>query len=173
MRRDAAYVCDVSHQSATRLIYSHETVSTFHTPPSFKVSVLSRGFPHSRAPSIFFAKRFLHLLQPISFTSMSPTGALGGAGAGVPSGSGGRKRGRPFGSRNRAKDPAATPPVPRRRGRLPGSRNKRTLVALAAAATAESAGAAPAATVAAAPALPPPPQPLRLPWVRPPPPASL
>jgi hypothetical protein len=82
---------------------------------------------------------------------MSSTGALGGVVAGVPSGSGGRKRGRPFGSRNRAKDPAATPPVPRRRGRPPGSRNKRTLAALAAAAAVESAGAAPAAAVAAAP----------------------
>jgi hypothetical protein len=38
-----------------------------------------------------------------------------------------------------------TPPVPRKRGRPPGSRNKKTVEALAVAATAESAGAAPAA----------------------------
>jgi hypothetical protein len=50
------------------------------------------------------------------------------------------------------KDPAATSPVPRRRGHPPGSRNKRTLEALAAAAAAESAGAAPTAAVVAAPA---------------------
>jgi hypothetical protein len=83
---------------------------------------------------------------------MSSTRALGGAEAGAPSGSGRRKCGRPFGSRNRAKDPAATPPVPRRRGRPPGSRNKRTLEALAATAVVESAGAAPATAVTAAPA---------------------
>jgi hypothetical protein len=83
---------------------------------------------------------------------MSSTGALGGAGAGVPSGSGGLKCGRPFGSRNRAKDPATTLAVPRRRGRPPGSRNKRTLAALTAAAAVESAGVAPAAAVATAPA---------------------
>jgi hypothetical protein len=48
------------------------------------------------------------------------------------------------------KDPAAMPPVPRRLGRPPGSRNKKTLAALAAAAAAESARVAPAATIAAA-----------------------
>jgi hypothetical protein len=83
---------------------------------------------------------------------MSSTRVLGGAGAGVPSGSGGRKCGRLFGSRNRARDPAATPPVPRRHGHPLGSRNKKTLEALAAAAAAESVGVASAATVAGAPA---------------------
>jgi hypothetical protein len=42
------------------------------------------------------------------------------------------------------------PLVPHRRGRPPGSRNKKTLAALAAAAVAESAKAAPAVAVAAA-----------------------
>jgi hypothetical protein len=80
---------------------------------------------------------------------MSSTRVLSGTGAGVPSGSGGRKRGRLLGSRNKVKDPAVTPPVPRKRGRPPGSRNKKTVEALAVAATAESAGAAPAAIAAA------------------------
>jgi hypothetical protein len=83
---------------------------------------------------------------------MSSTGISGGAGAGGPGGPGGCKRGRPFGSRNRVKDPAATPPVPRKRGRPLGSRNKKTLAALAAAAAAESAGVASTAAVATAPA---------------------
>jgi hypothetical protein len=58
----------------------------------------------------------------------------------------------PLGSRNKVKDPAATPLVPCKCGRPLGSRNKRTLAALVVAAIAESAGAAPAAVVAAAPA---------------------
>jgi hypothetical protein len=82
---------------------------------------------------------------------MSSTRISGGAGAGGPGGPGERKCGRPFGSRNRAEDPAVTPSVPRKRGRPPDSRNKRTLAALAAAAATESAVAA-SATVAAAPA---------------------
>jgi hypothetical protein len=83
---------------------------------------------------------------------MSSSGALSGAGARAPNKSGGRKRGRPFGSKNREKDPATTPPVPHRHGRPPGSRNKKTLSALVAAAAAESARAVLAAAVAAAPA---------------------
>jgi hypothetical protein len=47
---------------------------------------------------------------------MSSLDAFSGARAGAASGLGGRKRGRPLGSLNKAKDPAATPPVPRRRG---------------------------------------------------------
>jgi hypothetical protein len=82
---------------------------------------------------------------------MSSTEALGGAGAGGPGGSGGHKRGRPFGSKNKVKDPAATPLVSRKCGRPLGSRNKKTLAALAAAATTDSAGAGHAATAAAAP----------------------
>jgi hypothetical protein len=82
---------------------------------------------------------------------MSSSGALGGAGVGGPGKLSGRKRGRPFGSKNKVKDPAATPPVPRKRGRPLGSRNKKTLAALAAAAVADSARAAPAAAAAAAP----------------------
>jgi hypothetical protein len=50
------------------------------------------------------------------------------------------------------KDPAAMPPVPHRRGRPPGSRNKKTLTALAAVAAIDSARAAPTAAVVAAPA---------------------
>jgi hypothetical protein len=83
--------------------------------------------------------------------AMSSTGALGGAGAGGPGGSSGRKHVRPFGSRNTVKDPTATPPVPRKCGRLPGSRKKKTLAALAATAAADSAGVAPAVDAAAAP----------------------
>jgi hypothetical protein len=64
---------------------------------------------------------------------MSSLGAVNGAGAGAAGGSGGCKRGHPLGSQNKAKDPTTTPPVPRRRGRPPGSRNKKTLEALAAA----------------------------------------
>jgi hypothetical protein len=48
------------------------------------------------------------------------------------------------------KDPATTPPVSRKRGRPLGSRNKKTLAALAAAAAAVSAGAAPATAIATA-----------------------
>jgi hypothetical protein len=60
----------------------------------------------------------------------------------------GHKRGHSFGSKNKVKDPAATPPVPHKSGRPLGSRNKKTLAALAATATADSAGVAPAAAVA-------------------------
>jgi hypothetical protein len=83
---------------------------------------------------------------------MSSTGVLGGAVARGPSGSSGRKCGRPLGRRNKVKDPAATPPVPRKRGHPPGSHKKRTLGALAAAATAESARVVPSTVVIAAPA---------------------
>jgi hypothetical protein len=83
---------------------------------------------------------------------MSSSGALSGAGARAPGGSGGRKRGHLFRSLKRAEDPAVTPPVPRRRGHPLGSRNKKTLAALAAAAAAESSRAAPTAAVAMAPA---------------------
>jgi hypothetical protein len=81
---------------------------------------------------------------------MSSSGAIGGAEARALEGSGGRNRGRPLGSQNKAKDPAATPPVPRRRGHPPGNRNKKTLEALAAAAAAEPSkvGRSPAITVA-------------------------
>jgi hypothetical protein len=82
---------------------------------------------------------------------MSSLGAFSGTGAGTPSGLGGRKRGRPLGCQNKAKDPTATPPVPQRRGRPPGSRNKKTLEALAAAAAAEPSGVARSTAVATAP----------------------
>jgi hypothetical protein len=80
---------------------------------------------------------------------MSSSGPLGGAGAGGPSGSSGRKRDRPFLSKNRVKDPAATPPVSSKRGRLLGSHKKKTLAALAATAAVDSAGAAPAVAAVA------------------------
>jgi hypothetical protein len=83
---------------------------------------------------------------------MSSFGAISGAGAGAPGGSGGCKRGRPLGSQNKAKDPVATPPVPQRRGHPPGSRNKKTLEALAAAAAAEPSGAGRSSAITAAPA---------------------
>jgi hypothetical protein len=50
------------------------------------------------------------------------------------------------------KDPVATPLVSCKRGRLLGSRNKKTLAALVAAAAADSTGASPAATVVVTPA---------------------
>jgi hypothetical protein len=88
------------------------------------------GFSHSRAPSpLLFAEWFSRHLPLNSSAPISLSGALSGAGAGAPSGSGGRKRGRPFGSKNRVKDPAVTPPVPRRCGRPLGSHNKKTLSA--------------------------------------------
>jgi hypothetical protein len=83
---------------------------------------------------------------------MSSLEAINGAGAGAAGGSGGRKRGRPFGSQNKAKDPAATPPVPQRCGRPSGSCNKKTLEALVAAAAAEPSGVGRSTAIAAAPA---------------------
>jgi hypothetical protein len=82
---------------------------------------------------------------------MSSLEATIGAGAGATGGSGGRKRGRPLGSQNKAKDPAATPPVPRRRGCPPDSHNKKTLEALAVAAAAEPFGASRSTAIVAAP----------------------
>jgi hypothetical protein len=82
---------------------------------------------------------------------MSLSEAISRAGAGAPGGSGGRKRGHPLGSQNKAKDPAATPPVPRRRGCPPGSRNKKTLEALVAAAAAEPSGVGRSTAITAAP----------------------
>jgi hypothetical protein len=79
---------------------------------------------------------------------MSASGANCGAGAGDGSG----EHGRPLGGR------AGMPPVPRKRGRLRGSRNKKTLAALATVAAtgplrigrSSSTAAAPGGTVAAA-----------------------
>jgi hypothetical protein len=82
---------------------------------------------------------------------MSSLGAIDGAGARAAGGSGGRKRGRPLRSQNKVKDLAAMPLVPRRRGCPPGSRNKKTLVALAAAAAAEPSGVSRSTAIAAAP----------------------
>jgi hypothetical protein len=82
---------------------------------------------------------------------MSSLRALSGAEAGAPGGSAGRKRGRPLGSQNKAKDPAVTLPVPQRRGHPPGSRNKKTLEALAAVAAAEPSGAARSTAIVTAP----------------------
>jgi hypothetical protein len=82
---------------------------------------------------------------------MSSSGAIGGAGAGAPKGSGGRKRGRPLGSLNKVKDPAAMPPVPQRCGRPPGSRNKKTLEALTAAGATEPSGVGRSTAITEAP----------------------
>jgi hypothetical protein len=82
---------------------------------------------------------------------MSSLEAFGGAGARTTGGLGGRKRGRPLGSLNKAKDPAAMPPVPWRRGRPPGSRNKKTLEALAGVAAVEPFGASHSTAIIAAP----------------------
>jgi hypothetical protein len=126
MRRGAANVNDMSHRSATRLIC-----------PSTRIKLARLFTPHPplnpRSSREFFPTS-LRLLPPcraalplfqLAFT-MSSAGALGGAGAGGPGESSGRKCGRPFGSRNKVKDPAATPPVPRKRGRPLGSHNKKT-----------------------------------------------
>jgi hypothetical protein len=59
---------------------------------------------------------------------MSSLRTTSGAGAGAGEGPGEHERGRPHGG------PAATPPLPRKRGRPLGSQNKKTLAALAAAA---------------------------------------
>jgi hypothetical protein len=79
---------------------------------------------------------------------LSLEASIGAGAAGEPSG---RKRGRPLGSLNKAKDPAATPPAPRRRGRFPGSRNRKTLAALVAAAAAEPLGAGRSTAIIASP----------------------
>jgi hypothetical protein len=82
---------------------------------------------------------------------MSSFEAFSGAGAGTAGGLGGRKCGRPLGGLNKAKDPAAMPLVPQRRGRPSGSRNKKTLEALAAVAAAEPFGAGHSTAIVAAP----------------------
>jgi hypothetical protein len=90
---------------------------------------------------------------------MSSLGTTNRAGAGADDGPGGHERGRLLGGQDGARSLATTlPPVPWKRGRPQGSRNKKTLAALAAAAAAEPfrAGrstaitAAPGGTVAAA-----------------------
>jgi hypothetical protein len=82
---------------------------------------------------------------------MSSLEATNGAGVGATGGLGGRKRGRPLRSLNKAKDPVVTPLVPQRHGRPPGSHNKKTLEALAAAAAAEPFGASRSTAIIAAP----------------------
>jgi hypothetical protein len=82
---------------------------------------------------------------------MSSLEALGGAGIGASGGPGDRKRGCLLKSLNKARDPAATPPVPRRRGRPLGSCNKKTLEVLAAAAAAEPFGASRSTAIVVAP----------------------
>jgi hypothetical protein len=82
---------------------------------------------------------------------MSTFGATSGARAGAADGPGGRKRGRLYWSQNKVRDPAAMPPVPHKHGRPPGSRNKKTLAALAAAAAAEPFGVSHSTAIVAAP----------------------
>jgi hypothetical protein len=82
---------------------------------------------------------------------MSSARAPGGSEVGGLGGSSGRKRGRPLGSRNKDKGPAATPSVSCKRGRPLGSRNKKTLAALAAAAATASADVVPATATAMVP----------------------
>jgi hypothetical protein len=95
----------------------------FHAHGLFKCSDRSRGKAHSAEP---FA-----LLPRNPAPAMSTAGGFRTGGA---NGLGGHKRGHPLGSGARAKEQvAATPPVPPRRGHPPGSRNKKTLVSLAAA----------------------------------------
>jgi hypothetical protein len=82
----------------------------------------------------------------ISMSSLRAT-----SGAEAADGPGGRKRGRPLGSQNKVRDPAAIPPVPQRCGRPPGSRNRKTLEALAAAAAAEPFGVSHSTAIVAPP----------------------
>jgi hypothetical protein len=89
---------------------------------------------------------------------MSSLGETSGAGARADDGLGGYEHSCPLGGQDGARGLAATPPVPRKRGRPLGSRNKKTLAALAAAVAAEPSGASrstavvvpPGGTVAAA-----------------------
>jgi hypothetical protein len=83
--------------------------------------------------------------------SMSLLGATSGAGAGASDGPGGHERGRPLGGQEGARDLAATPPVPRKRGRSLGNRNKKTLAALTATAATEPFGAGRSIAIVAAP----------------------
>jgi hypothetical protein len=82
---------------------------------------------------------------------MSSLEVFSGAGSGAAGGPGGCKRGRLLGSRNEVKDPVATLPVPQRRGRPPGSRNKKTLEALVATAAAEPSGVSHPTAITVAP----------------------
>jgi hypothetical protein len=82
---------------------------------------------------------------------MSALGATSGAGVGTTDRPGGHKHGRPLESQNKVRDPAVMPLVPQKCGRPPGSRNKKTLAALAAAATMEPFGASHSNTLIAAP----------------------
>jgi hypothetical protein len=80
---------------------------------------------------------------------MSSLKAASGAGAG--DGPDGNERGRPLGGLDGTGDLAATPAMPRKRGRPLGSHNKKTLAALAAAAATEPFGASRSSTIVAAP----------------------
>jgi hypothetical protein len=67
---------------------------------------------------------------------MSSVGGAATGGARAPEK---RKRGRPLGISKKAREEVeVTPPVPRRHGRPPGSKNKKTLAAIVAAAAASS-----------------------------------
>jgi hypothetical protein len=103
----------------------------------FKAPELSRSLSSLQCAFAFLAEHLLPLQLALQ-SAMLSTRISGGAGAGGSGGPGEHKRGCPFGSRNRAKDPAVTPPVPRKGGRPLGGRNKKTLAALAAAAAAKS-----------------------------------
>jgi hypothetical protein len=80
---------------------------------------------------------------------MSSLGATSGVGAG--DGLGEHGWGHPLGSQNGARGLAATPPVPQKCGRTPGSHNKKTLAVLAAAAAVEPFGASHSTAITAAP----------------------
>jgi hypothetical protein len=138
MRRGATCVSDMSHQSATHLICPSACIKL--------ARLLTPRLPLKPRSSRGVSSTSLRLRLPsqaapppiqLAF-AMSSSGALGGAGTGGPGGSSGRKRGRPFGSKNKVKDLVATPPVSRKRGRSVGSHNKKTLAALAAPAAADS-----------------------------------
>jgi hypothetical protein len=82
---------------------------------------------------------------------MSSLGATSGTGARAGDGPGGHERGRPLGGQDGARGLAATPLVPRKRGRPLGSRNRKTLAALAAAAASKPFGAGRSSAIVAAP----------------------
>jgi hypothetical protein len=120
------------------------------------------GFLHSRAPPLLLPQQTIASASP-AMTLTSSLGTTSGAGAG--DGPGKHERGRPLGGL------AVTPPIPRKRGRPQGSRNKKTLAALAAAAG-TAAATRPFGTgrsTSKGPAVPPPSsRPLAGPWLRPP-----
>jgi hypothetical protein len=116
------------------------------TPASSPASLLfkCRGHSGSKAHS---ASSSVSLFLPEYNLTMSSLGGPGAGGEGAPEK---RGTGRPKGSGKKIISPTATPSMSRKRGRPLGSRNQKTLTALAAAAAAAPAAAA---SIGVAPAI--------------------